>query len=149
MAEQPEDKIITFEQYYDPMLAHIIRTKLEDNGVPCFIADDNIISANPIYSNAVGGIKLKIFERDLERCREIVATCMNKTILKLTRKPTLLLFVPIAHQLMCVTALPPKEEHIGSPLYFLCCYRHFRFMPANPGIALIAGGILIKSSKPH
>jgi predicted ABC-class ATPase len=47
--EQPEDKIITFEQYYDVMLAHIIRTKLEDNGVPCFIADDNIISANPLY----------------------------------------------------------------------------------------------------
>jgi hypothetical protein len=70
---KPEDKIITLEQYYDPMLAHIIRTKLEDNGISCFIADDNIISANPIYNNAVGGIKLKIFERDLERCREILA----------------------------------------------------------------------------
>jgi hypothetical protein len=73
MADQTQDKIITLEQYYDPMLAHIIRTRLEDNGIPCFIADDNIISANPIYNNAVGGIKLKIFERDLERCREILA----------------------------------------------------------------------------
>nr|WP_067061152.1 DUF2007 domain-containing protein [Mucilaginibacter sp. L294] len=73
MADQTQDKIITLEQYYDPMLAHIIRTRLEDNGISCFIADDNIISANPIYSNAVGGIKLKIFERDLERCREILA----------------------------------------------------------------------------
>jgi hypothetical protein len=79
------------------MLAHIIRTKLEDNGIPCFIADDNIISANPIYNNAVGGIKLKIFEHDLERCREIlaeVATCMNKTILRLTRKPTTAVVCP-------------------------------------------------------
>ncbi|MBB5394864.1 DUF2007 domain-containing protein [Mucilaginibacter sp. AK015] len=73
MTEEPDDRIITLEQYYDPMLAHIMRTKLEDNGIPCFIADDNIISANPIYSNAVGGIKLKIFERDLEKCREILA----------------------------------------------------------------------------
>src|ERR1700712_570526 len=74
MADQTQDKIITLEQYYDPMLAHIIRTRLEDNGIPCFIADDNIISANPIYNQAVGGIKLKIFEHDLERCREILAT---------------------------------------------------------------------------
>jgi hypothetical protein len=72
MAEQPEDKIITFEHYYDPMLAHIIRTKLEDNGIPCFIADENTIAVNPILNNAIGGIKLKIFERDLEKCREIL-----------------------------------------------------------------------------
>lgn len=74
MADKQNDNIITFEQYYDPMLAHIIRTKLEDNGIPCFIADDNIIAANPLFNQAVGGIKLKIFERDLERCREILAT---------------------------------------------------------------------------
>jgi hypothetical protein len=37
MAEQTEDKIITFEQYYDPMLAHIIRTRLEDNGIPALL----------------------------------------------------------------------------------------------------------------
>jgi len=72
--EQPtQDKIVTLEQYYDPMLAHIIRTRLEDNGIPCFIADDNIISANPIFNNAVGGIKLKIFERDLEQAKALLA----------------------------------------------------------------------------
>jgi Putative prokaryotic signal transducing protein len=69
-----DDKIITFESYYDPMLAHIIRTRLEANGIPCFIADENTIGANPLYSQAIGGVKLKIFERDLERCREILAT---------------------------------------------------------------------------
>ncbi|TWR31614.1 DUF2007 domain-containing protein [Mucilaginibacter pallidiroseus] len=73
MEARENDKIITFEQYYDPMLAHIIRTRLEDNGIPCFIADENTLAANPIYNQAVGGIKLKIFERDLARCREILA----------------------------------------------------------------------------
>ena len=68
------DKIITFGSYYDPMLAHIIRTRLEANGIPCFIADENTIGANPLYNQAVGGVKLKIFERDIERCREILAT---------------------------------------------------------------------------
>ena len=73
MANQPEDKIITFESYYDPMLAHIIRTKLEDNGIQCFIADENTIGANPLYNQAVGGVKLKIFERDLQKCKDILA----------------------------------------------------------------------------
>ena len=68
-----DDKIITFESYYDPMLAHIIRTRLEANGVPCYIADENIIGANPLYNQATGGVKLKIFERDLLKCRTILA----------------------------------------------------------------------------
>jgi hypothetical protein len=68
------DKIITFESYYDPMLAHIVRTRLEANGISCFIADENTLGALPVFNQAVGGVKLKIFERDLERCREILAT---------------------------------------------------------------------------
>ena len=69
-----DDKIITFESYYDPMLAHIVRTRLEANGISCFIADENTIGANPLYNQAVGGVKIKIFERDLERCREILSS---------------------------------------------------------------------------
>lgn len=67
------DKIITFESYYDPMLAHIVRSRLEANGISCFIADDNVTMGN-LYNQAVGGVKLKIFEKDMERCREILAT---------------------------------------------------------------------------
>jgi len=68
-----DDKIVTFQSYYDPMLAHIVRTRLEANGISCFIADENTIGANPLYNQAVGGVKLKIFERDMEKCREILA----------------------------------------------------------------------------
>lgn len=55
------------------MLAHIIQTRLADNGIDCYIADENTIGANPLYNQAIGGIKIKIFERDLERCREMLA----------------------------------------------------------------------------
>jgi hypothetical protein len=68
-----EDKIVTLESFYDPMLAQIIRTRLEANDIRCFVADDNTLSANPFYNQAIGGIKVKIFERDLEKCREILA----------------------------------------------------------------------------
>lgn len=70
---QQDDKIITFETYHDPMLAHIIRTRLEANNIPCFIEDDHLSGLNPLYNQSVGAIKLKIFERDLEACKAILA----------------------------------------------------------------------------
>ena len=69
-----DDKIVTFESYYDTMLAHIVRTRLEANGIPCFIADENTIGANPLYNQAVGGVKLKVFEKDIEKCRLLLAS---------------------------------------------------------------------------
>ncbi len=68
-----DDKIVTLEAFYDPMLAEIIRGRLEANGIPCFIADNNIISANPLYNQAMGGVKIKVFEHDVEKCREILS----------------------------------------------------------------------------
>jgi Putative prokaryotic signal transducing protein len=70
---QKEDDIVTFETYYDPMLAQIIRTKLEANSIHCFIADESLGVMIPIYNQAIGGVKIKVFARDLEKCREIVA----------------------------------------------------------------------------
>jgi hypothetical protein len=69
---ESEEKIVTLETYYDPMLAEIIRTRLEDNGIPCAV-DNSMQSTYPIYSNALGGIKVKVFEHDLERAKAILA----------------------------------------------------------------------------
>lgn len=68
-----EDKIITFQTFDNPNLAHIIRLKLESNDIPCFIADEHIIGMNPLYNPAIGGVKLKIFERDYDRCAALIA----------------------------------------------------------------------------
>ncbi len=69
---QKEDDIITFATYYDPMQAQIMRTKFEDRGIHCFITDQNMGVMAP-YNQAIGGIKLKIFARDLEQCETIAA----------------------------------------------------------------------------
>jgi hypothetical protein len=67
-----EDKIVTFESYQDPMLAEIIRGRLEANGIDCFMADGNTIGANPLYSIALGGVKIKVFEKDVDKCKAIL-----------------------------------------------------------------------------
>lgn len=68
-----EDQIVTLETYQDPALAHIIRARLEANDIPCFLADENMIGINPLYNQALGGIKLKIFARDMAICQAILA----------------------------------------------------------------------------
>ena len=68
-----DDKIITFENYNDPMLAEIILGRLKANGIDCYIADGNTIGSNPLYTQALGGVKIKIFEHDLEKCHAILA----------------------------------------------------------------------------
>lgn len=68
----PEEEIITLEAFFDPILAHIIKGRLEASGIPCFLADDVMIGVNPFYNAALGGVKLKIFARDKERCLNIL-----------------------------------------------------------------------------
>ena len=70
---QKEEEIVTFETYYNIMEAEIIRAKLESNGIHCFITDESLGVLYPVYNQGGGGIKLKVFARDVEKCREILA----------------------------------------------------------------------------
>ena len=56
----------TIAMFYTISDAHIARSKLESAGVKSFLFDENMVSANFLYANAVGGIKLKVLEDDEE-----------------------------------------------------------------------------------
>lgn len=64
--------LITFKTFDNSIDAHILKIKLESEGITCFLFDENIVSVNPLYSNLVGGIKLKINEEDLSHAKNIV-----------------------------------------------------------------------------
>jgi hypothetical protein len=66
MKEQ-EEEIITYEKYPNPMTAEIIRGRLEENGINCFVANEN----DPY--NQVFGVTLKIFARDKALVAKILA----------------------------------------------------------------------------
>ncbi len=44
--------------------AHIIRAKLESEGVPTFVLEENRTYANPTQGTAISGIKLQVYTRD-------------------------------------------------------------------------------------
>lgn len=69
---QNSENIIVFDSYYEPLAAHLARTKLEAAGIPCFLTNENLVSLNRMYSPAAGGVRLHIYARDAARAAEVL-----------------------------------------------------------------------------
>lgn len=66
-----KEHIITIATFYDPFKAQILKTRLESQGVPCYLADGNLLPSYAFFSNE-GGVKLKIRIEDRNRVKEIL-----------------------------------------------------------------------------
>ena len=66
-----QDKIIVFKTFNNPINANIAKGLLESNGIETFLQDENTIYINPIYTTALGGIKLLIKESDYEDANKL------------------------------------------------------------------------------
>ena len=64
--------LVTVATFPEAMEAHIYRNRLEADGIPCVLADENIISNQPWHSIAYGGVKLRVREQDVEIAQEII-----------------------------------------------------------------------------
>lgn len=64
--------LITFKTFDNSIDAHILKIKLESEGITCFLFDEHMVSVNPLYSQLIGGIKLKINEADLTHAKNVV-----------------------------------------------------------------------------
>lgn len=53
--------------------ALIIKGKLEAEGISVFMRDNNTVDANPLYSNAIGGVKLFVNRDDYLKAMEIIS----------------------------------------------------------------------------
>ena len=63
------DKIITLRTFSNSSEARIVKAKLDAYGIPCMLSDENIVGINPIYDHSLGGVRLRVFEKDAERAR--------------------------------------------------------------------------------
>ncbi len=54
--------------------AHLDLAKLSDEGIDAIIRDDNIVSIDPVFAQAVGGIKLLVQDLDYDKALEILNT---------------------------------------------------------------------------
>ena len=60
--------LASFEYVAD---VQIVKGKLESEGIPVFLRDENTLNSDPLISNAIGGVKLQVYSRDKERAIEI------------------------------------------------------------------------------
>jgi hypothetical protein len=66
------DKWVTVLTTTLPQQLWIIRGRLESEGIECFIKDELTVQSYNLYSNAVGGVKLQVLEKDQKRAVEIL-----------------------------------------------------------------------------
>jgi Zn finger protein HypA/HybF involved in hydrogenase expression len=65
----------SFTNYID---AHIVMGRLEQEGIRCWLKDENTVTINPIWTGAVGGIKLMVPQDQWERASELVQRFMKE-----------------------------------------------------------------------
>ena len=61
--------IRTFDNY---VTAHIIKAKLETEGIRCVLIDENTVTMQWHIANAIGGIKLKVANADVAHANHIL-----------------------------------------------------------------------------
>ncbi|MFD2514432.1 DUF2007 domain-containing protein [Pontibacter locisalis] len=66
------ERLVTIAAFNDATEAHIIKGRLEAEGILCFLGDENIVGVQPFYSVAVGGVKLKVTEGDVMEAKAIL-----------------------------------------------------------------------------
>lgn len=67
--------IQTFDNYVS---AHIAMGRLEEDGINCWLKDENTVTIDPILTNAVGGIKLMVASAQAQRAAGILRILSNQ-----------------------------------------------------------------------
>lgn len=68
-----DSRLVTLAAFSHVLEAHIVKGRLEAEGIWSFVGDENTAVANWLYSNAIGGVKLQVREEDVERAQLILA----------------------------------------------------------------------------
>ena len=65
--------LTTIASYSFPWEAQIAKARLDAEGIPAFVADEQTINMQWLYSNAMGGVRLQVPQAFASRAVEILA----------------------------------------------------------------------------
>ena len=65
-------KLTTIYTSNIPIDCHILKGRLESEGIQAFIYDENLVWVNPFDAVAIGGVKLKVPEEQAEKARQVL-----------------------------------------------------------------------------
>jgi metallophosphoesterase superfamily enzyme len=65
-------KFIPLLAFNDYIEAHILLGRLQNEGINCWLQNENMVTVFPALTNAVGGIKLMVEESQEEKATELL-----------------------------------------------------------------------------
>lgn len=74
------DSLVTIATYSLPHEAHVARASLEATGIYVFIANEHTIGVQWFYSNALGGVRLMVKEKDAATALTILETDFSEEL---------------------------------------------------------------------
>ena len=64
--------LVTLKAFDNLPEAHLLRSKLESEGITCYLFDEYLITLNPLYNLTIGGIRLNVNQEDQVRAQTIL-----------------------------------------------------------------------------
>lgn len=64
--------MITIKTFMNPIEANIIKGRLESQGIPTMLLDENTVNTYWLYAQAIGGIRMQVKEEDVEHALAIL-----------------------------------------------------------------------------
>ncbi len=74
------DKFKTIARFQYSTEAQIIKGRLEAEGIQVFLSDNLTIDTDPLVSNAIGGVKLKVLSTDALKAQHILESIEKYSI---------------------------------------------------------------------
>ena len=69
-----ENTLVTAGTFSFPHEAEIARSTLEAEGIAAYVADAHTINMQWLYSNAMGGVRVQVHQKDLTVAKEVLNT---------------------------------------------------------------------------
>jgi len=67
-----KETFVTIARYQYSSEAQIVKGRLEADGIDVFLRDNITIDTDPLVSNAIGGVKLKVLAKDETKAKDIL-----------------------------------------------------------------------------
>lgn len=65
-------RLVTIATFQLPHQSYILKSKLESEGITVELRDELTVQADNFLSNAIGGVKLQVYEQDMEKALDIM-----------------------------------------------------------------------------
>jgi len=72
--------LVTVKTFESAIEAEILKAKLASEGITSYLFDENVSTLTPHLNIAIGGIKLKIDERDFGKAAQVINEVYNRAL---------------------------------------------------------------------